>query len=350
MIPIIFESNEENFTSNGLGRLYDCARCEVTEERNGIYECEFDYPVDGVNYDKLKCGRIIGVEHDDTSDIQPFDIYSYSRPLNGLVTYHARHISYRLNFSTVKGTSINSLSAAFALFNTSEPDYGFSFWTDKTSTGYMAAADGLPKTVRQMLGGVEGSVLDVYGGEYEWDKWTVKLWSSRGEDKDFSIRYGVNLTDYSEDTDYGSTYTAVIPYWTGEDEKIVGDMISSGLPSYDGREACIPLDLTDKFENTPTKAQVEAEAKKYLASNSPNLPGRTISISFIRLGDSQEYHQFRKLQNCRLCDSVKVIFPRYGVEGSYKIVKTVYDVLQERYTEMELGNLSTSLAEALGIK
>lgn len=357
MIPILYEKGETEFTSNGLGRLYDCISCVVTEERNGIYECDFEYPIDGVNYDRIQCGRIIAVEHDETNDVQPFDIVGYSRPINGVVTFHAVHISYRQTALTVSGTNINSLADAFTLLGNAQPYNQFNYWTDKDSVGYMASGDGIPHSVRSILGGMEGSILDAYGGEYEWDTWTVKLWQNRGTLKNFTIRYGVNLTDYTEEVDYTDTYTSVIPYWVGQDEDgndiiVTGDMQSTSYPSFNGSGRCIPLDVTDKFDSedgTPTKTQVEAEGLAHINTNQPYLPSQNIKVDFVRISDTPEYAQFKSLQTCKLCDSVNVLFSRYNVEGTFKIVKTEWDVLQERYKAMELGTLSTTLSEALGI-
>ena len=354
MIPILYESNETAFISNGLGRLRDCISCVVTEERNGVYELDFEYPVTGFHYEDIKCGRIVGVEHDDTNDVQPFDIVSYSRPINGIVTFHCQHISYRQSKMTVSGTNINSLSAAFTLLGNASPSNPFTYQTDKTSTGYMAAADGVPRSVRSILGGVEGSILDAYGGEYEWDKFTVKLHSARGVVRDMTIRYGVNLSDYQEDTDYTETYNACIPFWKGDNGNgvqttVKGNMVSSGLTSFDGREDCVPLDLTEKFKNKPSVAQLETMAASIMASQNPNLPAQTIKVDFIRLQDTDEYSQYASLMECKLCDTVNVEFPKYGMSGQFKIVKTTYDVLLERFTEMELGTLSVTLSEALGI-
>ena len=348
MIPILYESDEINFISNGLGRLRDCTRCLVTEGRNDVYEVEFDYPIDGANYDLIKPGRIIAVEHDDTDDIQPFDIYSYSRPLNGVVTFYGKHISYRQSKLTVRGTNINSLSAAFTLLGNASPSNPFSYWTNKTSSGYMSAADGTPRTVKSMLGGVEGSILDTYGGEFEWDKWTVRLWNARGVIRDFSIRYGVNMLSYKEDMDYSGSYTAVIPYWKSGDTIVVGNMVSLGT-GYNGRQDCMPLDLTEKFESQPSAASLQTMASSWLQSNQPHLPSQTIEVDFLRLQDSAEYMYLANLQQCQLCDTLTVIFPAYGIRGTYKVVKTVYDVLQDRFDKMELGTLSITLAEALGI-
>ena len=122
MIPILYDYNETAFASNGLCRLRDAISVIVTEERNGIYECDFEYPVDGANFDLIKCGRIIGVVHDDSDDIQPFDIISFTRPINGIVTFHCVHISYRQRKLTVSGTNINSLADALDMFAESKQE------------------------------------------------------------------------------------------------------------------------------------------------------------------------------------------------------------------------------------
>ena len=350
MIPILYDSSEIAFTNNGLGRLRDCISCVVTEERNGIYECDFEYPFNGANYDKIKLGRIIAVTHDDTGNVQPFDIVSYSKPINGIVKFHAVHISYRQSKLTVVGSNINSIADAFALLRTASPSNPFTYETDMTSSAYLGAAKGTPLSVRQLLGGIEGSILDAYGGEYEWDGFIVRLLSDRGEQRDLTIRYGVNMLEYNEDTDYSSTYTAVIPYWAAEEDIVVGSMVSSGQKPYNGLANCVPLDLSEKFETRPTVAQLEEAAASYMLSNQTHLPSNSIEIKFVQLQDSNEYAQFAPLLKCKLCDSVKVIFPDYGTTGRFKIVKTVYNVLLERYDSLELGTLSTTLAEALGIE
>ena len=348
MIPILYEKDEVSFVSNGLGRLRDCITCVVTEERNGVYECDFEYPVNAEDFNDIQIGRIIGVTHDDTDDIQPFDIVSFTRPIDGVVTFHCTHISYRQSYLTVTGSNINSLASAFALLRTATPTNPFTYKTDKTSTGYMASADGIPKTVRSMLGGVEGSILDSYGGEYEWDKFNVILHSSRGIDRDFSIRYGVNMLDYNEELDSSGTYSSCVPYWTDGTNKVVGNRQVVNSSTITGRGECVPLDVSDKFENKPTKAQVNAMGLSVMNAKNPTIPSQNIHVEFVRLQDLG-YEELGNLLQCRLCDTVNVVFPYYNTSGRFKIVKTVWDVLADRYESMELGDLSVTLSEALGI-
>lgn len=352
MIPILYESNETLFTSNGLGRLRDCISCLCYEERNGIYEVDFEYPITGANFDKIQLGRIIGVTHDETDDIQPFDIVSYSRPIDGVVTFHCTHISYRQSKMVSYASGINSLADAFQAFDDTCYPSGnpFTYFTDKTSTGYCAAFDGTPRSIRSLLGGTEGSILDAYGGEYEWDKFFVRLHSARGVQRNFSIRYGINMTDFQDDTDYSEAYNTCVPYWKSSDSTtVIGSEVSSGQGTIGNGDKCVPLDLTDKFEEQPSVADLESMAVSVMNSNRPYLPSQNIKVDFIRLQDEAGFDQFDSLLQCKLCDSIKVVFPHYDMSAYYKIVKTTWNVLLDRYDEMELGNLSTTLAEALGV-
>ena len=348
MIPILFEKSETAFISNGIARLRDCISAVVSEERNGIYELDFTYPVTGANYEKIICGRIVGVTHDESGDIQPFEIVVQTRPINGIVSFHCVHISYRQSQMVVVANSVNSLSQAFQLFSIASPSNPFTYEADFTATGYMSASDGVPRTVRQFLGGVKGSVLDTYGGEFEWDKWRVILHQNRGEMKDFAIRYGVNLLNYNDETSYQGTFTSCVAFWKNDSE-IVTVTATLNENGYNGNDIRVPLDLSDKFEEKPTTTQLENEALAYMQRNQTNIPTQSIRVDFVRLADMGEFSQFQDLLKCKLCDSIKVIFPMYGVSASFKIVKTEWNVLEGKYIGMELGTLSTTLSEALGI-
>ena len=351
MIPILYEKTETDFVSNGIARLRDAVSCIVSEERNGVYECSLEYPMDGANYELIQIGRIIGVTHDETGDIQPFDIVSFEKPIDGVVTFHCTHISYRQSYITTRGTNINSLAAAFNRIATSTVPSGnpFTYWTDKTSTGYLSCMDGTPRTVRQVLGGIEGSILDIYGGEYEFDKWSVKLWSNRGQLRDFSIRYGVNMLDYNEECDSSGCYSACLPYWSDGTSVVVGSYQSSGGITPSGRVQVVPLDVSDKFENKPTSAQVNTMAVQVMQQSNPTIPSQNIEVSFVRLQDMGEFADFQNLMQCKLCDTINVIFPDFNSSGQFKIVQTEWNVLTGKYESMQLGDLSVTLSEALGI-
>lgn len=360
MIPILYESNETAFTGDGIGRLVDCISCIVTEERNGIYTCEFQYPVTGFNFDKITIGRIIACSHDEDGDIQPFDIYRVSEPINGVVTFYANHISYRLNEIVVMPFTANDCIAAMAGLKTNSIGSNpFVFNTNKSVSAEFKVD--VPSSIRGLLGGQENSILDVYGaGEYDFDKYSVYLYRNRGLDRDVSIRYGKNLIDYTNETDYGSAFNAVAPYWYGEvmdDEsgaseskliKLTEGYISSGQSLPSGRTVIVPMDLSSEFEAEPTEAELRTLATSKLSESEGWQPDQNITVDFVQLWQTEEYKYFAPLQTVRLCDTILVDVPMYGVTGlRIKVVKVVWNVLLERYDEMELGSPQTTLATAI---
>lgn len=351
MIPILYEYNEAAWTSNGLGRLYDCLTAEVTEERNGIYEAEITYPVDGVNFGLIKKGRIIAMTHDDSGTVQPFQIVRITRPINGVVTFHAVHISYRLNGAVAVGSNISSMADALNLVNNASPNLGFAVTSDIASAEYLPIADGIPKTVRQIINGGAGSIIDTYGGEIECDGWVVYIRRNRGVARDFTIRYGVNMTEYQDVEDWSDTYNSVVPYYAKDGTIVVGPPQNvNGGSSWTGRIIRVPLDVTEECGDiVPGSGTVGFIADRIINQKRPDLPLRNMTVDFVRLQDFMDNEDLANLYTCRLCDKIKVSFPEYGTTGAFKIVKTVWDALGERYTGMELGNLSTTLSEALGI-
>lgn len=351
MIPIIYEYDEAAWTSNGLGRLYDCLTAEVTEERNGIFEAEFTYPIGGANFDLIKKGRIVALTHDDSGVVQPFQIVTITRPIDGIVTFRAVHISYRLNGAVAVGSDIGSMAAALNLVNNASPDFGFTITSDITSTELLPIADGIPKTVRQIINGGDGSIIDTYGGEIECDGWTVYIRSNRGVARDFTIRYGINMTEYQDVEDWDGTYNSVLPYYAKNDVIVVGPpQYVDRASSWTGRTIRVPLDVTAECGDiVPGAGTVGIIADRIINQKRPDLPLRNMTVDFVRLQDFAEYEGIANLYTCRLCDTVNVSFPEYGTTGAFKAVKTVWDALGERYTEMELGNLSTTLSDALGI-
>lgn len=357
MIPILYEKTESNFRSNGLGRLSDCIRCLASEERNGIYEVEFDYPVTGVHFEDIQMGRIIACTHDEQGDVQPFDIYAKSEPINGIVTFYAHHISYRLNEITVKPFTAGSCADAISKIKTQSVKANpFTFWTDKSVTASYISET--PRKARTMLGGEENSILDVFGtGEYEFDKFDVKLSLHRGQDTNVSIRYGKNLVDFDNNEDASETYTAVVPFWLGSETE--GDesvsvlitlpewYITSGRSVPSGREVIVPMDLSGDFDEKPTVAQLRTAAQNRLASSDGWLPSQTITVDFVQLWQTEEYKDYAPLQRLRLCDTCGVFVPMYGMSLRAKVIKVVYNVLLDRYDSMELGDKPTTYAAVI---
>ena len=376
MIPILYGPDETSFVTNGIGRLSDCTRCIVTEERNGIYECEFDYPLTGVHYDEIQFGRIVGCTHDDNRDIQPFVIYSRSVPdLNGVVTFNAHHISYRLNNIVVLPFTAGSIAETFLKMKARSANKNpFTFWTDKTTTGTFEVD--VPKGLRGMLGGEQGSILDIYGaGDYKFDRFDVRLYAHRGVDTDVEIRYSKNLTNMNQDIDDSGSYNAIAPFWKDTEENLV--MLPEVFIVYSGIQPVIayltdhnniiirtetnepievaysdiravPYDMSDAFEEMPTMEQLRTAAQTRFENSNAWLPDENLKIDFVQLWQTEEFKEYAAMQRVSLCDTVSVYYPAAGItKVKQKVIKVVYNVLLDRYDSIELGQMQNSLGQAI---
>ena len=321
----LYEANETEFNHNGLGVLSDAADAEVTEERNGAFELTMQYPSGGWLFSELKNRRIIYCPAYPGGTPQPFRIYRITKPMGGLVTVYAEHISYDLSGVMLSRFSAGSAAEAFAKL----PQYAvgnnpFTFFTDKSTQAVFQVT--APASIRSKLGGSEGSLLDVYGGEYVFDGFTVKLLNERGQNRGVSIRYGKNLTDLTQEENIQSVYTGVYPYWAKEEDYFELPEKTVNAEGDFGFTRLMPLDLSSEFEEKPSAERLRAKAQEYMKANKIGVPKVSLTVSFFPLEQSEEYKDLALLETVYLCDTVNVEFSALGVSATAKVVKTVYDV------------------------
>lgn len=341
--PILYDAAEMEFADMGIGVLSDAISCIVTEERNGLYELSMTYPMGGVHCAELSVDRIILAPPNDTAQWQPFRIYSVRPSMAGTVAVDAEHISYQLNhivvspFVAAGGIQI-VLQEFKANMSTTCP---FTFWTDKT--GGATYTQILPAAARARLAGEEGGILDKYGGEYEWDRYAVKLHDSRGADNGVVVAYGKNLTDLQQETNISSMLTGIYPYYYQDDELVTLPekvVAVSHTCSYPRIKA---IDLTSEFSEKPSQDGLREQATKYINANKLTVPRVSMQVAFAPLWETEEYKDIAPLERVGLCDTVTVRFPALGVDAKSKVIRTEYDVLLGRYQSIELGDARQSL-------
>ena len=347
MKPILYESTRTQFNDNGIGILSDAVSCFVTEERNGRFELVLNYPVDGIHYKEIKQRSIIAAKAHADRNIQPFRVYRITKPLNGMVSIYAEHISYDLSGIAVSPFTAGSVAAALQGIKTnSVVENPFEFWTDKSTVAQMSIKT--PASARAVLGGVAGSVLDTYGGEYEWDGYTVKLHNERGQNRGVSIRYGKNLVDLEQEENCAAVYTAVMPFWADSEGNTT--MLTNKIVRVSGTfdfERVLTLDLSNEFDAQPTQEELQNRAQKYIADNNIGVPKISLAVSFVPLEQTEEYKDKAFLEKVLLCDTVNVVFEKLGVSATAKVVKTVFDVLLDRYKTVELGDAQSTIADTI---
>ena len=342
MKPVLFPSTATEFTTQGLGALSDAISCIVTEERNGLYELEMQYPQSGIHFSEIQNRCIIYAIPSPYREAQPFRVYRITRPINGIATIYAQHISYDLAGIPVNPFTAGSAAEALSgMASHAAVESPFSFWTDKSATANFSVL--VPSASRSVLGGVEGSILDVYGGEYLFDKFFVRLYNQRGNDNGVVIRYGKNLTDVEQDANISSVATGVLPYWVGAE----GELVQGNIVNVDGTfdfVRIMTIDFSSDFENQPTASELETRAMQYIKSNKIGVPSVSISVSFVQLEQTEEYKDLALLEKCDLCDTVTVQFEALGINAKAEIVRIITDVLLERYESVEVGDIRANIA------
>lgn len=346
MIPILYSANETAFTSGGLGALVDCISCLVTEGLNDTFECEFEYPITGKLYSEIEEGMIIVASHDDVGTAQPFIIYKRTAPINGVVTFVAHHLSYRLSDIVVMPFTASSCSEAITnLVANVVGTLPFTFTTDVVASANIAIEK--PMSIRSALLG-DGGIVSTYGGELEFDGWSVKLHTARGIDNGVEIRYGKNLSDIKQTIDISFQYNAIVPFWADTSKGTVVTLPERYLSHDDGSGImkATALDLSDQFEGTPTVTQLRTLAQERFDASEPWTPSESISVSFVQLWQTEEYKQYAALQKVSLGDYVHVYYTALGViANNQKVVQTVFDTLLDRYNEITLNELQTTLQD-----
>lgn len=354
MNPILFAKDATQLNTNGIGRL-EAISCIVTEERNGIFELEMTIAETALHAADIEMQSIIMAKVPDKQNLQAFRVYKLTKPINGIFKVLAQHISYQLSFIPVMPFSVLAGTGACAstlagLKTNAVEDCPFTFTTDVTTiNSYTQTA---PASLRSRLGGVEGSVLDQFGGEYSWDNYNVSLLNHRGvTTPTVTLRYGKNITDLNQEENIADTITGIVPFWESSEgdglvtlpEKVIESSHASAYPF----KRTVPYDFSSEFQDQPTQAQLRAKAQAYMNAAGVGIPKVSIKVSFISLADTEEFKDIAALQSVNLCDNVGVYFEKLGISTTAEIVKIVYDVLLEKYDSVEIGSLRSNLSSTI---
>lgn len=347
MKPILYKSTETEFKSNGIGVLSDAISCIVTEKRNGVFDLQMKYPVDGIHYSDIEDRSIILAKPNPTDDAQPFRVYRSTKPLNGIVTFFANHISYDLLGIPVSPFTADNISGAMAKLKANAVgDCPFTFHTDKETVAKMNVR--VPTDIRSLLAGQSGSILDVYGGgEYKFDRFDVYLTQHRGIDRGVSIRYGKNLLDLEQERNISNVYTGVYPYWTdmnGENLVQLPEKVVNAPGTYDYTKIK-PLEFSSDYENAPTAEQIRAKAESYIKNNNIGVPSVNLTVSHAMLENTEEYKGQALLERIDLCDTATIEFPKLGVSASAKAIQTEFNVLLDRYESITFGDAASTFIQ-----
>lgn len=349
MIPALFADGLTTAPASGsigIGRLADCVSCRVEREINGIYELTIQYPRSGQFYDSIQLRSLLLVEPDQITGPQLFRVYRIGKPMRGIVTINARHISYDLAGYVVEPFSVSTIQAALSgIISHATPACPFTFTSSRSTEANFTVRK--PDAIWSLMAGQEGSLLDVFGGEYDFDNFSATLENQLGTDRGVTIRYGKNLKDLQQEENCAAVYTAVYPYYfdatSGTLVTLPEQTIDVGITT--AYDRVLALDLTDRFQGAaPTEDDLRTAAERYIAANDIGAPEVSLTVNFVPLWQTEEYKNVGLLESVQLGDVVTVQFPELGVDATARAVAFVYDCLKERYEAVTLGKVKSNLA------
>ncbi|HEK9992474.1 TPA: phage tail protein [Streptococcus equi subsp. zooepidemicus] len=381
MIPVLYEAKETKFRTFGLGEIADAYEVRVTRERNGNYSLYIKYPLDGVFASVFKEELKIKSDAGRRTKWQTFEINRVLRNSKDHIEIFARHISMRTQDIALKpfvsGSSIDAESALEVWRDNLVGDDTFDVKSDILTLGSFSWEVDKIGNARGALGGVAGSILDVYGGEYEFDNRTIILHKQMGRKAPTVLEYGRNIVSVEEERLLDGNYTSIYPYvrytpqpkpqeeasgkpHVGEQEQPEEQLVT--LPEFiiDGQYLDLyaqrriqMVDLSghfndDKGKKEPTVEEIRKLAQKYLKDNNVGAPKVSIEVDYIDLSQTLDYQDFRVMEEVELCDIVPLYYPKFGITTeSEKVVEIIYDVYTDSNHTIKLGTIGQSISKSL---
>ena len=360
--PILYKANETNFEHLGVSVLSDASKCHVSRERNGIYILEFDYPVNGKDVDKIKEGMYIKSDAGYRTKNQRFVVSKITKTQNEFKLY-CQHISQvKTTMNAIRPditlTSVSAMGALTAwrdnLLDSREEFFVQSDISTLNSTTWKVENI---ENARDALGGKAGSILDVWGGEYEFDNLNITLHKSMGIDNPTIIAYGKNLLDLEQEQSILETYTSVFPFKKYTDDNNREQLItlpeilldSTHLNKFTHRRI-LKVDFSSD-ENLKTVEQLRSKAKSYIKSNNVGVPKTNLKINYQDLSKVEGVFDNPALEQIDLCDRLKVYYNELGIlNENAKVVKVIWDVILEENHEIEVGDSRSSFTDSTSAK
>lgn len=355
MRPILYTEGETDFNTYGLGEI-DAILAEVTRERNGQYFLYLEYPEKGRLNLEFKEGMQIKANAGVRTYNQTFEISRIVRAVGKPTKVWANHVSQRtLYISMNPRVEIRTASAQTALqmwLSNLVTDEPFAVWSDITTKLSTTWTIDKVANARQALGGVEGSILDTWGGEYEFDNRIIRLHKELGRKVPTVLEYGRNITDLEEERRFDTEYTSIYPYAIERLKDVAPDELEERIVTVRGLvihgkyrnlykfPRVLPVNFSSEFEQDEdiTPQKLEQLARQYLQSNELGKPKLDIEVSYQDLSKTLDYKDYQTIEEVELCDRIPIYYPDFNIyEHNAKVVAITYDVLLGQNKSLKLG-------------
>ncbi|EGS7860253.1 peptidoglycan DD-metalloendopeptidase family protein [Enterococcus faecalis] len=350
LIPVIFKPGEKDFTTNGLGRLIDATRCEITEEANGKYELEMDYPAISRFSDYFENGYQIKAKPNDLEEYHIFEIkQTFKDTFTNSIVIYAQSRTYKLGNRQVRLVTVDNRNGSEAMKlieqNMDEPcDIKLHSDINTASSTIFEA-----RNVLNCIAGEQGSLLQYWGGEIKREPFKLSLLRRRGRDNVGTVRYGKDLKGLTIKFDWQSIVTKVLPFAElqsgadGTSQRIYGNAVKSEYISKYPDVYAQYVQFTEE-QGVKDLASLNKVAGKYFTTLYPgsDKPKVSIELEIEKLTDSEEAKEFAKMRNYNLFDTFIVYHKLYDIDIQTKVTGIVYDALAEKTIKITAGDIQVS--------
>lgn len=372
MNPVLYKADERSFRTFGLGEISDAYKVTVTRERNGNYDLYIKYPVNGRFASVFKEEMKIKADAGKRTKWQTFEINRIVKNSSEHIEIYARHISMRTSDLAlrpiVRASNVNAEAALRLWKENLVGDDVFDVRSDIRTLGNISWEVDKVGSARKALGGVSGSILDVFGGEYEFDNNLIILHQQMGRKAPTVLEYGRNLLSVEEERLLDGNYTSIYPFArytpssNGSSERSSNEesrevlvtlpehiLDSPYLRLYAQRRISL-VDFSSKFDDKhpPTAEKLRSLGQSYIKSNNIGAPKISTEVSYVDLSQTLDYQDFGVMEEVELCDIIPLYYPQFDITTtSEKVVKIVYDVYTDSNEEITLGTIGQSLSSSM---
>lgn len=340
----------------------------VSGPEDGWYKMSTTYGIDGY----IKSAQVVydrhltpSETHDRVITDQLFRIKKVTVDTKGMnVSVTAEHVSYDLNGVLMENVNIVNKPPAQALswlenaFMIDYPGTIASNIIESEDRLYSAELSG--KNGMFAILDPDKGVVAQFEAAFRRDNWDLFVMEKTNTDQGFRITYGNNMLGVNWQIGSDQLITRIVPvakdedgsdlYLIDEDEQgdkwidseLINDYpkirmerlkVNGQVGKDDGTET------GTTWTKTTLREEMQKQAEARFSVDKVDQLKHEITIDFVRLGDTDEYKQFKALQNVRLYDTVIAVDPRVDLSVSVQVTEIEFDAVNERVTALKLSNI-----------
>lgn len=309
----------------------------IVQEKNSTYQLSFKFPTNNPLWESLTEETLLLA--DDLHGEQEFIIFEIERH-HGYITVYANQVATLLNNYSISELSVNNASGdrvMQSLVSSIIRSHNFTFYSDIANTHSINLKN---VTVATALFKDKHSILGQWGGDLIRDKYSIKLLSNGGTEKEALFMYKKNLKNYQQKKSTKDLRTRIHFTKTinsqkeGEEDKVITVTLDSVLINkykniYEGNLEVNDQDVVDE-------AGLLKYAKQYFRDTLCDVIEESIEIDVIGVDTP-----------VKMFDTVTIFHEKFNLDVKKKITKYTFSPMGKKLKTIGFGKIQQGLGSAL---